>query len=35
MQPPAPPYPPQHQDRQPGAEAQMNPLPIFDNPNYV
>jgi hypothetical protein len=28
-------FPPQHQDAQPGLEYMMNPLPIFDNPNYV
>lgn len=28
------PYPPQHQDQQPGLESLMNPLPLFDNPNY-
>lgn len=27
-------YPPQHQDKQPGLEYLMNPLPVFDNPNY-
>lgn len=27
-------FPPQHQDRQPGFEYVMTPLPIFDNPNY-
>ncbi|TVY11231.1 SDR family oxidoreductase [Paenibacillus cremeus] len=32
--PPVPPYPSQHQDRQPGIESLMNPLPLFDNPNY-
>jgi len=26
--------PPQHQGKHPGIEAQMNPRPIFDNPNY-
>ncbi|MBB6637106.1 SDR family oxidoreductase [Cohnella thailandensis] len=31
---PAPPYPAQHQDRQPGIESLMNPKPVFDNPNY-
>ncbi len=25
---------PQHQTKQPGEETQMNPQPIFDNPNY-
>ncbi|MFX3616511.1 MAG: SDR family oxidoreductase [Sporolactobacillus sp.] len=28
-------FPPQHQDRQPGMEYEMVPLPIFDNPKYV
>lgn len=28
-------FPPQHQNIQPGMEYKMNPLPIFDNPNYV
>ncbi|MDF2721574.1 MAG: short chain dehydrogenase family protein [Paenibacillus sp.] len=32
---PAPPYPPQHQNQQPGLEAQMNPRPVFDNPSYI
>jgi NAD(P)-dependent dehydrogenase (short-subunit alcohol dehydrogenase family) len=27
-------FPPQHQDRQPGLEYLMNPLPISDNPEY-
>ena len=27
-------FPPQHQERQPGREAEMNPLPQYDNPNY-
>lgn len=27
-------FPPQHQNRQPGRESEMNPLPQFDNPNY-
>lgn len=27
-------FPPQHQDRQPGLEWMMNPLPIFDYPGY-
>lgn len=31
---PVPPYPPQHQDQQPGIESLMNPRPVFDNPNY-
>ncbi len=28
-------FPPQHQSRQPGIEAEMNPRPIFDDPNYT
>lgn len=28
-------FPKQHQDYQPGLEYKMNPLPIFDNPNYI
>lgn len=28
-------FPKQHQDVQPGIENQMQPVPIFDNPNYV
>jgi len=28
-------FPPQHQTRQPGFEYLMEPLPIFDNPNYI
>ena len=28
-------FPAQHQNFQPGFEYVMNPLPIFDNPNYV
>ncbi|HWJ78148.1 MAG TPA: SDR family oxidoreductase [Niallia sp.] len=28
-------FPPQQQTRQPGFEYVMNPLPIFDNPNYI
>lgn len=32
---PAPPYPFQHQDRQPGIESLMNPRPVFDNPHYI
>lgn len=28
-------FPPQHQDRQPGLEYLMNPVPISDNPEYV
>ncbi|MFM1650707.1 SDR family oxidoreductase [Brevibacillus sp. B_LB10_24] len=31
---PIPVFPPQHQDRQPGLEALMNPRPLFDNPAY-
>ncbi|MFC5406134.1 SDR family oxidoreductase [Cohnella soli] len=31
---PKPPYPIQHQDKQPGIESLMNPRPIYDNPNY-
>jgi len=31
---PKPPYPPQHQDRQPGLEKDMNPQPQSDDPNY-
>ena len=27
-------FPPQHQNRQPGREAEMNPLPQYDNPAY-
>jgi NAD(P)-dependent dehydrogenase (short-subunit alcohol dehydrogenase family) len=27
-------FPPQHQDRQPGLESLMTPLPIWDNPEY-
>ena len=25
----------QHQDVQPGMEYEMNPLPIFENPNHI
>lgn len=32
---PSPPYPFQHQDRQPGIESLMNPRPVFDNPHYI
>lgn len=32
---PTPPCPAQHQERQPGIESQMNPQPVFDNPDYV
>lgn len=28
-------FPPQHQPRQPGIEALMSPLPVFDNPAYI
>lgn len=28
-------FPKQHQDIQPGMEYKMEPLPIFDNPNYI
>ncbi len=28
-------FPEQHQDAQPGIEKDMNPRPIFDNPNYI
>lgn len=28
-------FPPQHQNRQPGMEYEMVPLPIFDNPRYI
>lgn len=28
-------FPAQHQDFQPGMECQMNPLPIFEDPNYI
>lgn len=28
------PFPPQHQDQQPGIESLMNPRPLYDNPNY-
>lgn len=27
-------FPPQHQNRQPGREAEMDPAPIYDNPAY-
>ena len=27
-------FPPQHQNRQPGKESEMNPLPLFDDPTY-
>lgn len=32
---PIPPYPPQHQNQQPGIESLMDPRPAFDNPNYI
>lgn len=32
---PKPVFPPQHQERQPGIEASMNPRPDFDDPLYV
>ncbi|RKN85609.1 SDR family oxidoreductase [Paenibacillus ginsengarvi] len=35
VQPPLPPYPPQHQTEQPGMESLMNPRPVFDNPDYI
>lgn len=28
-------FPAQHQEIQPGMEYEMNPLPIFENPNYI
>ncbi len=28
-------FPPQHQDEQPGMEYLMNPMPVFDDPNYI
>ena len=31
---PAPVFPPQHQDKQPGVESSMNPKPIYEDPNY-
>lgn len=31
---PNPPFPSQHQTKQPGLESEMDPKPIFDNPNY-
>ena len=27
-------FPPQHQNRQPGREVEMNPPPQYDNPAY-
>lgn len=27
-------FPPQHQDRQPGKESEMNPPPVFESPDY-
>lgn len=32
---PKPAFPPQHQDKQPGIEANMNPRPDFEDPLYV
>lgn len=32
---PVPMFPPQHQNQQPGIEGIMNPLPIFEDPQYV
>jgi NAD(P)-dependent dehydrogenase (short-subunit alcohol dehydrogenase family) len=32
---PEPPYPPQHQERQPGLETEMNPKPQSHDPNYL
>ncbi|MGE4274264.1 MAG: SDR family oxidoreductase [Desulfitobacterium sp.] len=32
---PKPTFPAQHQYKQPGLEALMNPSPIFENPNYL
>ncbi|HEY8035277.1 MAG TPA: SDR family oxidoreductase [Methylobacter sp.] len=34
MQHPKPPFPPQHQDRQPGLETDMNPQPQSHDPDY-
>lgn len=31
---PQPVFPPQHQDKQPGVESQMNPLPLAEDINY-
>ncbi len=31
---PQPVFPAQHQDKQPGLESFMNPVPVFENPNY-
>src|SRR5688572_11649772 len=28
-------FPPQHQDRQPGIEAEMDPEPLWDDPDYL
>lgn len=28
-------FPPQHQDQQPGIEGMMNPLPMFEDPQYL
>ncbi|WP_193790103.1 SDR family oxidoreductase [Paenibacillus beijingensis] len=27
-------FPPQHQNKQPGIESEMNPLPVYDSPDY-
>jgi NAD(P)-dependent dehydrogenase (short-subunit alcohol dehydrogenase family) len=32
---PVPMFPPQHQDQQPGIEGIMNPLPVFEDPQYI
>lgn len=32
---PYPPFPPQHQNQQPGLESLMDPKPVFDNPQYT
>lgn len=32
---PNPSFPPQHQDKQPGVESQMNPLPLAEDINYI
>lgn len=32
---PQPVFPPQHQDKQPGVESQMNPLPLAEDINYL
>ncbi len=31
---PKPAFPPQHQDKQPGLQTEMNPQPVFEDPNY-